>query len=62
MRTCLIKEIHFSADRPENVRRESGGGAGPLGILVTSSQHKSNRAQQTPWGTFTPMMCGNWPV
>lgn len=37
---------------PENVTMGVPGEKGPLGILVTSRQHNSRGAQQTPWCTF----------
>lgn len=43
---------------PENVTMGVPGENGPLGILVTSRQHNSSGAQQTPWGTFTLLMSG----
>lgn len=58
MENHLIKKIGFGADIPENVTIGVPGENGPLGILVTSRQHNSSRAQQTPQGTFTPLMSG----
>lgn len=43
---------------PENVTMGVPGGNRPLGILVTSRQHNSREAQQTPWCTFTLLMSG----
>ncbi len=43
---------------PENVTMGVPGENGPLGILVTSRQHNSRGAQQTPWCTFTLLMSG----
>lgn len=64
----LIKKISFGLDMPENVTVSPRGEKRPLGILVTSRQPYSSRAQRTPQSTFTPIdvrsgkrpMWGRW--
>lgn len=62
MENCLVKKMRFGADMPENVTTGVPGESGPLGILVTSGQHNSSGAPQTPWGTFAVVMSGNRPM